>query len=288
MRTVEVAIADLVPWIDWSPLFHTWELSGLYPKLLDDPVKGEAARKLFADAQALLARLIDERALTARGVYGFFPAAADGDDVIVWADRPVRLPMLRQQEDRTPCLSLADFVAPVGADGAPRDHLGMFAVTAGLGLDAVVARFEADHDDYHSIMAKALADRLAEAFAEYLHHQARVDCGYGADERLSHAELLDEQYRGIRPAFGYPACPDHGPKRALFELLGHGDFHGISLTEGLAMVPTASVSGLYLNHPAAKYFAVGRVSREQVVDYAARAGIEVVEVERMIPSNLAY
>jgi 5-methyltetrahydrofolate--homocysteine methyltransferase len=164
----------------------------------------------------------------------------------------------------------------------------MFAVTAGLGLDAVVARFEADHDDYHSIMAKALADRLAEAFAEYLHHQARVDCGYGADERLSHAELLDEQYRGIRPAFGYPACPDHGPKRALFELLGHGDFHGISLTEGLAMVPTASVSGLYLNHPAAKYFAVGRVSREQVVDYAARAGVEVVEVERMIPSNLAY
>ncbi|MBP8807550.1 MAG: methionine synthase [Kofleriaceae bacterium] len=288
VRTVEVAIADLVPWIDWSPLFHTWELSGLYPKLLDDPVKGEAARKLFADAQALLARLIDERALTARGVYGFFPAAADGDDVIVWADRPVRLPMLRQQEDRTPCLSLADFVAPVGADGAPRDHLGMFAVTAGLGLDAVVARFEADHDDYHSIMAKALADRLAEAFAEYLHHQARVDCGYGADERLSHAELLDEQYRGIRPAFGYPACPDHGPKRALFELLGHGDFHGISLTEGLAMVPTASVSGLYLNHPAAKYFAVGRVSREQVVDYAARAGVEVVEVERMIPSNLAY
>ncbi|MBK9030723.1 MAG: methionine synthase [Myxococcales bacterium] len=291
VRTVEVPIAELVPWVDWSPLFHTWELSGTYPKLLDDPRKGDAARKLWADAQALLTQLIEQGALTARGVYGFFPAAADGDDLVVYAPDGgavlARMPMLRQQEDKTPCLSLADFVAPLER-GVPRDHVGAFAVTAGLGLDAIVARFEADHDDYHAIMAKALADRLAEAFAEHLHHRARVDWGYGAAEQLDHAGLLDEQYRGIRPAFGYPACPDHGPKRALFELLGHAEFHGITLTESLAMVPTAAVSGLYFAHPQAKYFGVGRVTREQVEDYARRGGVDVVEVERMIPSNLAY
>ena len=291
VREVEVPIAELVRWVDWSPLFHTWELSGRYPKLLDDPKKGDAARKLWADAQALLTQLIETRALTARGVYGFFPAASDGDDLTLYAPDGAtviaRMPMLRQQEDKTPCLSLADFVAPL-AHGAPRDHVGAFAVTAGLGLDAVVARFEADHDDYHAIMAKALADRLAEAFAEYLHHRARVDWGYGADEQLDREAILDEKYRGIRPAFGYPACPDHGPKRALFAVLGHADFHGIALTESLAMTPTASVSGLYFAHPQAQYFAVGRVTREQVEDYAARAGEPAVEVERMIPSNLPY
>ena len=291
VRTVEVPIAELVPWIDWSPLFHTWELSGRYPKLLDDPKKGEAARKLFADAQALLAQLITDRALTARGAWGFFPAAADGEDLVLYgADghaELARMPMLRQQEDKTPCLSLADFVAPA-EHGRPRDHVGAFAVTAGLGLDAVVARFEADHDDYHAIMAKALADRLAEAFAEYLHKQARDAWGYGATEQLDHAALLDEKYRGIRPAFGYPACPDHGPKRALFELLGHADFHRIHLTESLAMVPTASVSGLYFAHPQAQYFAVGRFTLELVEDYPRRAGVSVAEVERMIPANLAY
>ena len=290
-RTVEVPIAELVSWIDWSPLFHTWELSGRYPKIFDDPKKGDAARKLFADAQELLAQLIAEHALTARGVYGFWPASSDGDELTIYApDRTTvlhRMPMLRQQEDKTPCLSLADFIAPLEG-GVARDHVGAFAVTAGLGLDAVVARFDADHDDYRSIMAKALADRLAEGFAEYLHHRARVDWGYGADEGLSKDELLDEKYRGIRPAFGYPACPDHGPKQALFDLLGHGDFHGITLTESLAMLPTAAVSGLYFAHPQAQYFAVGRVTREQVEAYAARAGVEVVEVERMIPSNLAY
>jgi 5-methyltetrahydrofolate--homocysteine methyltransferase len=291
VREVEVPIAELVRWVDWSPLFHTWELSGRYPKLLDDPKKGDAARKLWADAQALLTQLIETRALTARGVYGFFPAASDGDDLTLYAADGATviatMPMLRQQEDKTPCLSLADFVAPL-AHGAPRDHVGAFAVTAGLGLDAVVARFEADHDDYHAIMAKALADRLAEGFAEYLHHRARVDWGYGADEQLDHAALLEEKYRGIRPAFGYPACPDHGPKRALFDVLGHADFHGIALTESLAMTPTASVSGLYFAHPQAQYFAVGRVTREQVEAYAARAGESAADVERMIPANLAY
>jgi 5-methyltetrahydrofolate--homocysteine methyltransferase len=290
-RPVTVAIADLVRWIDWSPLFHTWELSGVYPKLLDDPKKGEAARTLYADARELLAQLIADDALTARGVYGFLPCGSEGDDLVLFdADggAPIhRMPMLRQQEDKTPCLSLADFVAPLH-HGRPRDALGMFAVTTGLGLDAVVARFEADHDDYRSIMAKALADRLAEGFAEYLHHRARIDFGYGASEQWTLDDLLDESYRGIRPAFGYPACPDHGPKSALFDLLGHREHHQIHLTESLAMVPTAAVSGLYFAHPKATYFAVGRVSREQVIDYAARAKVEPIDVERMIPSNLAY
>lgn len=194
--------------------------------------------------------------------------------------------MLRQQEEREPCLSMADFIAP--ADAGVADHVGVFAVTAGLGLDAIVAGFDADHDDYHAIMAKALADRLAEAMAEWLHAQARRAWGYGADERLTHNDLLAERYRGIRPAFGYPSCPDHHPKRALFELLDHADHHGITLTEGLAMLPTASVSGLYFAHPEAKYFAVGRVGKDQVEDYARRYGLAVAEVERMIPSNLAY
>ena len=290
VRPVEVPLGELVPWIDWSPLFHTWELSGTYPKILDDPKKGDAARKLLADARALLDRIVAGEELTARGAWGFLPAAAEGDDLIILsADRAherVRIPMLRQQEEREPCLSLADFVAPASAELA--DHVGVFAVTTGLGLDAIVAGFDADHDDYHAIMAKALADRLAEAMAEWLHAQARRAWGYGADERLTHGDLLAERYRGIRPAFGYPACPDHRPKRALFELLGHADHHQIHLTEGLAMMPTASVSGLYFAHPEAKYFAVGRVGKDQVEDYARRSGVAVAEIERMIPSNLAY
>ena len=268
---------------------HTWELSGVYPKLLDDPKKGDAARKLFADGQALLARIVETRALTARGTYGFWPAASDGDDLVVLDDKRherLRLPMLRQQEDRDPCLCLADFVAPL--DRGLADHIGGFAVTAGLGLDELVLAFERDHDDYHAIMAKALADRLAEAFAEWLHHEVRVAWGFGKDERLDHEQILDESYRSIRPAFGYPACPDHEPKRALFELLDNAAHHGITLTESLAMLPTASVSGIYLAHPEARYFAVGRVSKEQVEDYARRMGVSIAHVERMIPSNLSY
>ena len=290
VRPVEVDLGELVPWIDWSPLFHTWELSGTYPKILDDARKGDAARKLFADARALLDRIIAGKQLTARGAWGFLPAVTEGDDLIVLTDdrahARVRIPMLRQQEEREPCLSLADFVAPAAAGVA--DHVGVFAVTAGLGLEAITAAFDADHDDYHAIMAKALADRLAEAMAEWLHGQARRAWGYGADERLTHADLLAERYRGIRPAFGYPACPDHRPKLALFDLLDHADHHQIRLTEGLAMYPTASVSGMYFAHPQASYFAVGRVGKDQVEDYARRAGVAVADVERMIPSNLAY
>jgi 5-methyltetrahydrofolate--homocysteine methyltransferase len=289
VRPVEVAIGDLVPWIDWSPFFHAWELSGRYPKILDDPDKGEAARNLFAEGKELLDRIVRDRSLTARGAFGFFPAISEGDDLVIFADEArrhehVRIPMLRQQEDKEICYSLADFVAPAGH----RDHVGGFVVTAGIGQDELVAAFEADHDDYRSIMVKSLADRLAEAFAEYLHKQARDHWGYGRAETLSMPEIIDETYRGIRPAFGYPACPDHLPKTALFELLDHADHHTVRLTESMAMLPTASVSGLYFGHPDSKYFSVGRVGRDQVDDYARRMGLSVAAIERMIPSNLAY
>ena len=281
-RNLELDLAALVPWIDWSPFFHTWELSGRYPAILDDPRKGDAARKLFADAQALLARIVGERLLAARATYGFFPAGStEGDEIAVFspdrAQEIARFPMPRQREDKQVCLCLADFIAPLAdarggiapladarggiaplAGGVPRDHLGAFIVTAGIGTDALAARFEADHDDYTAILAKALADRLAEAAAEYVHHRARVDWGYGRTESLSHDDILAETYRGIRPAFGYPACPDHAPKATLFALLDHADHHGVTLTESYAMYPTASVSGLYFAHPKAQYFSVGR------------------------------
>jgi 5-methyltetrahydrofolate--homocysteine methyltransferase len=259
-RNVSVPLAELVPWIDWSPFFHTWEMSGRYPAILDDPRKGDAARKLFADARALLDRIVAEGLLTARGTYGFFPAesTADDDIIVLSPDRArelARFAMPRQREDKAVCLSLADFIAPAGTYP---DHLGGFIVTAGLGTDALAGRFEREHDDYSSIMAKALADRLAEAFAEYLHHQARVDWGYGAAESLAMPDIIAEKYRGIRPAFGYPACPDHPPKATLFELLDNAAHHGVSLTESYAMYPAASVSGLYFAHPGATYFSVGR------------------------------
>ncbi|HET9627640.1 MAG TPA: methionine synthase [Kofleriaceae bacterium] len=264
-RNVSVPLEELVPWIDWSPFFHTWELSGRYPAILDDPKKGDAARKVFADGQALLRRIVDEKLLTARGTYGFFPAASnEHDEIIVFdpgigdgrASELARFPMPRQLEDKDVCLSLADFVAPVG--GHP-DHLGGFIVTSGIGTDEIAARFERDHDDYSAIMAKALADRLAEAFAEYLHARVRREWGYG-DAGLSKDDILAERYRGIRPAFGYPACHDHRPKATLFALLDHADHHHVTLTESFAMYPTASVSGLYFAHPSASYFSAGRQS----------------------------
>ncbi|HEY6177230.1 MAG TPA: methionine synthase, partial [Kofleriaceae bacterium] len=260
-RNVSVALGELVPWIDWSPFFHTWELSGRYPAILGDPKKGDAARKVFADGRALLDRIVAEQLLTARGTYGFFPAASTPDDEIIVfdpADRAreiARFAMPRQREDKDVCLCLADFIAAL--DSHP-DHIGGFIVTAGIGTDALAARFERDHDDYSAIMAKALADRFAEAFAEYLHHRVRVEWGYGASESLSHDDILAERYRGIRPAFGYPACPDHAPKATLFALLDNAQHHGVSLTESYAMYPTASVSGLYFAHPDSSYFSVGR------------------------------
>jgi 5-methyltetrahydrofolate--homocysteine methyltransferase len=287
-------LEGLVPYIDWSPFFQTWELRGKYPKIFDDPGVGTEARKLFGDAQKLLERIVAERRLTARGVYGFWPANSVGDDILVYADPSrknviARFPMLRQQWERkgqTDFRSLADYIAPL--DSGRLDYLGAFAVTAGVGCDALVAEFESQNDDYQAIMTKALADRLAEAFAEFLHHQARIDWGYGKNEKLSQDDLVDEKYRGIRPAFGYPACPDHTEKRALFELLQAEAHTGIRLTESFAMWPAASVSGLYFAHPDARYFSVDRITRDQVENYAARKGMPTPEIERWLGPNLGY
>ncbi len=259
-RNLELDIEELAKWIDWSPFFHTWELSGRYPAILDDPKKGDAARKVFADGKALLAKILDEKLLQARATYGFFRANSLDEQVAVFDPtthaEAARFPLPRQLEDKEVCYSLSDFIAPLGT---ANDYLGAFIVTAGIGTDALSSMYEKDNDDYTAIMAKALADRLAEASAEWLHHRVRtLDWGYAPAERLSTAELLAETYRGIRPAFGYPACPAHEPKGTLFALLDNATHHQVTLTESFAMYPTASVSGLYFAHPQAKYFAVGR------------------------------
>ncbi|MEN1680251.1 MAG: methionine synthase, partial [Planctomycetota bacterium] len=294
-RTLEdFSLETLRGFIDWSPFFWTWELRGKYPAIFDDENVGAEAKKTFDDAQAMLDELIADSKLTARGVYGFFPAASDGDDIIVYADESrsaerCRLHCLRQQWERKgqkDFRSLADYIAPVGADR--QDYVGGFAVTTGIGCDELAAKYDADHDDYNSIMVKALADRLAEAFAECLHAQARLDWGYGKDEGLSNEDLIKERYRGIRPAPGYPAQPDHTEKRTLFDLLGAEQATGISLTESFAMHPAASVSGLYFAHPEARYFAVDRLTKDQVEDYARRKGMPLAEVERWLAPNLGY
>jgi 5-methyltetrahydrofolate--homocysteine methyltransferase len=287
-------LEELVPFIDWSPFFMTWELRGKYPKIFDDPNCGAEARKLFDDAQKLLERIVTEKRLTARGVYGFWPANSVGDDIVVYSDRSrtktiAPFPMLRQQWERkgqTDFRSLADYIAPL--DSGRIDYLGAFAVTAGIGCDKLVAEFESQNDDYQAIMTKALADRLAEAFAEFLHRKARVDWGYGSRETLSQDDLIEEKYRGIRPAFGYPACPDHTEKRTLFDLLEAEGHTGIRLTESFAMWPAASVSGLYFAHPEARYFSVDRITRDQVENYATRKGVSVAEIERWLGPNLGY
>jgi 5-methyltetrahydrofolate--homocysteine methyltransferase len=290
----DVPLAEIVPFIDWSPFFATWELKGKYPKILQDPTVGEVARELFANAEQLLKDLVDNRRLTANGVYGLWPAAADGEDIILFTDESrseelTRFHMLRQQWQRkgqSEFRSLVDYIAPL--DSGREDYLGAFAVTTGLGTAELCAKFEADLDDYNSIMVKALSDRLAEAFAEMLHQRARQDWGFGADENLSSDDLISEQYRGIRPAPGYPACPDHTEKRALFNLLDAEANTGIELTENFAMLPAASVSGLYFAHPDARYFSVDRITKEQVEDYAQRKGMTVQEVERWLSPNLGY
>jgi 5-methyltetrahydrofolate--homocysteine methyltransferase len=290
-------VAELVPWIDWTPFFQTWELAGRYPAILDDAVVGTQARELFRDAQAMLARIVDERWLTAKAVVGLWPAASVGDDVEVYAaDRddaanPVAvLNFLRQQADKPPGrpdLCLADFIAPK-ASGV-RDWIGAFAVTAGIGIEAHVARFEAAHDDYSAILLKALADRLAEALAEALHAKVRRELwGYAADEALDNDALIDEKYRGIRPAPGYPACPEHTEKAKLFDLLDAPRRAGVTLTESFAMYPAAAVSGYYFSHPESQYFVVGRVTREQVEDYARRKGWSLHEAERWLAPILDY
>jgi len=296
-----IALDDLIPFIDWSPFFHTWELRGRYPAIFDDPTVGKHARELFDDAQALLQRICSEKSLAARGVYAFWPARAIGDDVEVYADetcteRLATFHFLRQQMKKPAgqfnhCL--ADFIAPENSQPSTThsqlpDYLGGFAVTAGIGADELAKVFAADHDDYSSIMTKALADRLAEAFAEFLHREARIAWGFGGDEKLSQDELLREKYRGIRPAAGYPASPDHTEKSTLFRLLDAEKTTGIALTESFAMHPGASVSGLYFSHPDSKYFGVGKIGDDQVRDYAARKKVSADYVAKWLAPNLNY
>ena len=287
-------LGDLIPFIDWSPFFHAWELRGRYPSILEDATVGPKAKELLTDARRLLEQIVRENLLTARAVYGLWPANGVGDDIELYGDseRRTRVAIfhtLRQQMDKPADqfnLALADFVAP--KDSGRVDYVGAFAVTAGIGIDALCAKFDKEHDDYNSIMVKALADRLAEAFAEWLHKRVREEWGYGRGEKLTNEDLIRERYRGIRPAPGYPACPDHTEKRILFDLLQAEQKAGITLTDSYAMWPAASVSGLYFAHPEAKYFAVGKIDRDQVEDYARRKGLSVAEIERWLAPNLNY
>jgi len=287
-------LATLREFIDWSPFFHTWGLKGVYPRIFDHPEQGAQAKQIFAEGNALLDRMIAENLITARGVYGFFPASAVGDDVELYADESrttvtKRFHFLRQQVNREgsePCRSLVDFIAP--KETGLRDHMGAFAVTSGIGLNELCDDFRAKNDDYNAIMAEALADRLAEAFAECLHKRVRDEWGYGREENLTPAELIQEKYRGIRPAAGYPACPDHTEKGPLWQLLDVKANTGIKITESFAMWPGSSVSGLYFAHPESRYFSLGKIERDQVEDYAIRKGMSVAEVERWLGQNLNY
>jgi 5-methyltetrahydrofolate--homocysteine methyltransferase len=288
-------LAELRDYIDWQPFFNAWEMKGKFPDILNSPTAGETARKLYDDANEMLDRIISEKWLTATGVYGFFPAASDGDDIITFTDesRTERGPVLHQlrqqgkHREGVPNRSLADFVAPLTSGLA--DHVGGFAVTAGIGLEERVLAFKADHDDYDAILLEALADRLAEAFAERLHQRVRKEFwGHAAEEALSQDDLLHERYTGIRPAPGYPACPDHTEKLTLWQLLDAESATGIRLTESMAMWPGASVSGVYYSHPQSQYFVVGRLGRDQVADYAARKGWTLAEAERWLSPNLGY
>jgi 5-methyltetrahydrofolate--homocysteine methyltransferase len=298
----DVSLEEIVPFIDWTPFFHTWELRGVYPKILTHEKQGEEAAKLFADAQKLLAEFVANKSLQLRAAYGLFPANSAGDDVEVYTNGSRKhlrttFHFLRQQiekGDGTPNWCLADFIAPRESQitnlksEIPADHIGAFAVTAGIGLKEIVEGFKAKHDDYSAIMAEAIADRLAEAFAEYLHKRVRDEWGFGKLEKLTAADLIEEKYRGIRPAPGYPACPDHTEKAVLWDLLDAGQHTGIKLTESFAMYPGASVSGLYFAHPESKYFAVGRLGKDQVEDYAKRKGFTLVQAEKWLGPWLNY
>jgi len=292
-REIAIGLDEIEPYIDWTFFFAAWELKGKYPRILEHPKYGEAARELYENGREQLARIIDQGLLTPRGVYGFWPAERSGDDIVLYTDEGrgtelVRFNMLRQQAPQPegkPNLSLADFVAAQGS--GVEDYVGAFAVTSGAEADDLARAFEKDLDDYNAIMVKALADRLAEAYAECLHARVRREWGYGKDEGLSREEIISEKYRGIRPAFGYPACPDHTEKGKLFELLDASRV-GIELTESFAMMPGASVSGLYFGHPQARYFTVGRLAKDQIEDYAARKGMALEEAERWLAPNLGY
>jgi 5-methyltetrahydrofolate--homocysteine methyltransferase len=287
-------LATLREFIDWSPFFHAWGLKGIYPRIFDHAEYGVHAQQLFKEGNALLDRIIQGNLITARGVYGFFPASAVGDDVAIYADctrtqELTRFHFLRQQVNREgtePCRSLADFIAPT--ETGLHDSIGAFAVTSGIGLKDLCNRFRAENDDYSAIMAEAIADRLAEAFAECLHLRAREEWGYGRDEKLSNDEMIQEKYRGIRPAPGYPACPDHTEKGTIWQLLDVEKNTGIQITESFAMWPGSSISGIYFAHPKSRYFSLGKIDRDQVESYHLRKGMSVVEVERWLGPNLNY
>jgi 5-methyltetrahydrofolate--homocysteine methyltransferase len=289
-------LGNLVEFIDWTPFFQAWELAGRYPKILQDEVVGEEATKLFADAQAMLKKIVKEKWLTANAVFGLFPAnSVNSDDIEIYTDESrknvaMTWHNLRQQTKKPadiPNYCLADYIAP--KDSGVADYIGGFAVTAGIGIDEHVARFEKDNDDYNAILLKALADRLAEAFAEHLHLRVRKEFwAYAADESLENDALIHEKYRGIRPAPGYPACPEHSEKGPLFELLQATQNAGITITDSFAMLPTAAVSGFYFSHPQAQYFASGKIDKEQVASYAKRKGWDMETAERWLAPVLSY
>jgi 5-methyltetrahydrofolate--homocysteine methyltransferase len=286
---------ELVDYIDWTPFFISWDIAGKYPAIFDDPKRGEAARTLFDDAQKLLKKMIEDKRITARGVIGFWPANRRGDDIVVYTDDSrteelTTLHHLRQQDEKAPgkpMMALSDFVAP--EDSHVGDYVGGFAVTTGIGVDELTKEFKDAHDDYSAIMVQALADRLAEAFAERMHERVRKEFwGYATDEQLANDDLIKERYQGIRPAPGYPACPDHTEKATLFKLLDATANTSLQLTEHFAMYPTAAVSGWYFAHPESKYFAVGKIGVDQVEDYAERKGLSKAEAERWLMPSLAY
>jgi 5-methyltetrahydrofolate--homocysteine methyltransferase len=290
---LDFPLEEIEKYIDWTFFFVAWELKGKFPKIFESPEYGAAARELYEHGRELLAEIKAKKLVRANAVYGFWPAASDRDDIVLFTDESrsrelLRFPMLRQQQrtgETEPCRSLADFIAPLG--NAPGDYLGAFAVTAGIGADELARKYEAEHDDYRAIMVKALADRLAEAFAELLHERVRREWGYERPGQFSNEELIAEKFRGIRPAYGYPACPDHSEKNKLFELLSASEA-GLALTESAMMTPAASVSGIYFAHPKANYFTVGRLGRDQVEDYARRKGMTLGQVERWLGPNLGY
>ena len=290
MRSIEVSTEDLLPYIDWTPFFRTWELHGKYPAILSDEVVGNEATKLFDDAQAMLKKIAEDNWLSHKGVVGLFPASSVGDDIQIYNPEDVLLVQhtIRQQSkkaDGVPNIALSDFIAPKAT--GREDYIGGFVVTSGLGIDDKVEAFEKDHDDYNSILLKALADRLAEAFAEYLHKKVRTEYwGYSSNEQLGNDELIKEKYQGIRPAPGYPACPDHTEKPGLFQLLNATEITGVSLTDSLAMLPTASVSGWYFANSESKYFGVGKIGMDQVESLAKRKSVDLAVMERWLSSNM--
>jgi 5-methyltetrahydrofolate--homocysteine methyltransferase len=296
VRVIEnIDMQELLDYIDWTPFFISWEMKGSYPKIFSDPIRGEEAKKLFGDAQKMLQKITDEKWLTAKAVVGIFPAQASGDDMLVFdtkGEKQIAKFFTIRQQTKKPegqhNLALSDFISEA-KEGKPNDHIGFFALSTGFGIEEKIEQFEKEHDDYSSIMLKALADRLAEAFAEMLHTKVRQEIwGYAANENLSKEEIIKEKYVGIRPAPGYPAQPDHTEKKTIWRLLDVEKNTGILLTESMAMYPTAAVSGLYFSHPDAHYFSVGKINKDQLEDYAKRKNMSIEEAERWLGSILAY